>query len=97
MGFETRTRTASTSGAVTVGAASVAALASNPDRKVATFVNDSTNIIYLQLGATAVSGEGIRLNASGGAYVIDNNNLFTGAVNAIATGAGSNLVVTESP
>ena len=97
MGFETRTRTASTSGAVTVGNTTTSVLASNPDRKSATFVNDSDEAIYLQLGANAVLNEGIRLNAAGGSYTIDHNNLFTGAVNAICSSGSKNLVVTETP
>lgn len=97
MGYETRTRSASTSGSVTVGNVSTAVLAANRNRKSATFVNDSDEAIYLQLGAAAVLNEGIRLNASGGSYEINHTNLFTGAVNSICTSGGKNLTVTETP
>ena len=97
MGYETRTRTASTSGAVTVGNTTTVILATNPDRKAATFVNDSDEAIYLQLGAAAALNQGIRLNASGGAFTIDKNNLFTGAINGICASGSKVLVVTETP
>lgn len=97
MGFETRTRTASTSGAVTVGNTTTVVLAANADRKSATMVNASDEVIYLQLGAAAVSGEGIYLSASGGSFNIDKNNLFTGAINGICASGSKTLVVTETP
>ena len=74
------------------------ALASNPNRKSATFVNDSANTIYLGLEDAAVVGSGIRLNANGGSYEINYINRFTGLVTAIAGVVGpSNLTVTETP
>ena len=97
MGYETRSRSASTSGAVTVGNTDTSVLAANNSRKSATFVNDSDESIYLQLGAAAVLNEGIRLNAAGGSYEINHTNLFTGAVNAICTSGSKVLTVTETP
>ncbi len=82
-------------GFVTVGAATAEALAANPARANAVFVNDSTETIYLARGNAAVIGSGIRLNAAGGSYEIDAANMFRGAINAIATGAGANLTVSE--
>ena len=79
----------------TVGVASALALAANANRKYAIFVNDSANIIYLGLGAAAVVGSGIRLNANGGSYEINWQNLYTGEIYAIAGGAGSNLSIIE--
>lgn len=96
MGFETRTRTATSTG-VTVGSSTTEVLASNPDRKSATIVNASDEVVYLQLGAAAVSGEGIYLAASGGAFNIDKNNLFTGAINGICASGGKVVTVTETP
>ena len=97
MGFNTKSSTASTSGSVTVGSSSTAVLAANPDRKSATIVNGSDEVVYLQLGATAVSGEGIYLVAAGGAFNIDHGNLFTGAINAICASGGKVVSVTETP
>ena len=80
---------------VTVGVATGEALAANVARANAVFVNDSSETIYLARGNDAVVGSGIRLNANGGSYEIDGGNLFVGAINAIATGAGANLTVSE--
>ncbi len=80
---------------VTVGVATGVALALNPARVNAVFVNDSDETIYLARGNAAVVGSGIRLNANGGSYEIDSGNLFVGIINAIATGADANLTVSE--
>lgn len=84
-----------TNAAVAVGIASTAVLAANANRRFATFVNDSANTIWLCMAAAAVINTGIRLNANGGSYEINQTNLYTGQVTAIAAGAGSNLCVTE--
>jgi len=80
-----------------VSAASQLALAANPLRKGALFVNDHATIIhYLHLGGPAVANTGIRVNAVGGAYQIDGDQPFIGEVYAIGSAAGpSNLLVTE--
>ena len=82
-------------GTVSVAVATPLVLAANESRVNAVFVNDSSEVIYLARGNAAVIGSGIRLNANGGSYEIDASNLFVGAVNGIATGAGSNLTVSE--
>ena len=51
-----------------VTATSQEALALNHERMYAMFINDSTNVIYLRLGETAIANEGIRLNSAGGSY-----------------------------
>ena len=80
----------------TVGVTSSVVLAANANRKGATFINDSVNEIYLGIGAAAGVGSGKRLNANGGSYEINLMNLSTQVVNAIATGASSNLCVDEA-
>lgn len=81
----------------TVGAASGLVLALNANRRYASFVNDSANIIYLGIGAAAVIGSGTRINPNGGSYEIKEfENLTTQVINAIATGAGSNMTVQEA-
>lgn len=70
-------------------------LAANPGRHEAVFVNDSNQPIYLARGNDAVLNQGIRLNAAGGSYEINRNNLFLGAINAIAEGGAKNLTVSE--
>jgi hypothetical protein len=84
-------------GAVSVGIASTAILAANPDRRYLLLVNDSNANIYVSLGAAAVLYTGIRLNAGGGWYeMLDGQNLYTGAVNAIAAAAAKNLTYLEA-
>ena len=86
---------AATNAAVSVAITSTAVIAANAARTFATFVNDSANVIYICLGTPAVANAGIRLNANGGSFEINRDNLYTGAVTAIAVGGASNLVVTE--
>ena len=82
-------------GNIAVTNTSISVLAAKSDRRAATFVNDSDEVIYLALTATAVASKGIRLNAAGGSYQIDATNLYTGAVAAICATNTKNLVVTE--
>jgi hypothetical protein len=80
-------------GAVTVGAASAQIVAANDARVEVTICNDhATQVVYLALGATAVANQGIRLNAAGGSYTTSS---FTGAINGIATGAGTVVTFAE--
>ncbi len=81
---------------VTVGVASTIVLLVGVNRLGAVFVNDSSATIYLGIGGPAVIGRGIRLNANGGSYEINLQNLTTQNVNAIATAASSNLTVHEA-
>lgn len=81
----------------TIGVASGVALAANANRKYALLVNDSDSAIYIKIGAAAVLSEGIRLNAGGGSYEmsVGYGNLDTRVINAISSGAGKVLLVTE--
>jgi len=81
--------------ATLIQVASTEVLAANPRRADAVFVNDSNQPIYLARGNAAVIGQGIRLNANGGSYEINRNNLFLGVINAIAQGGDKNLVWSE--
>lgn len=80
---------------VSVLTSSTTILANRTSRSHAVIINDGTNIVYLALGATAVANKGIRLNANGGAYEINDQNLFIGAINGIAVGGTSNVTVVE--
>ena len=80
---------------VAVDTATTVVLAANPGRKDAVFVNDSNQPIYLARGNDAVLNQGIRLNSGGGSYEINRDNLFLGAINAIAEGGAKNLTVSE--
>lgn len=87
--------TTATNDKTAVGSTSTSVLSANSKRKFAVFVNDSDETIYLSLSATAVINKGIRLNAHGGAYEINLNNLYTGAVSAICTSGSKNLTKVE--
>ena len=79
----------------TVGIASAVALAANPNRVDCDFINTSANWIYLGRGNAAVVGSGEALAPRGGSYHIGTDNLFLGAVYAIASAANSNLAISE--
>lgn len=87
--------TSVTDTAVPVEVASTLVLAANVHRADAVIVNDSDTVIYLARGNAAVLNTGIRLNASGGSYEINLDNLFLGAVYAICSVADKVLTVSE--
>ena len=80
---------------ISVGSSDTTILAANASRKFAVIVNDSDETIYLSLSATAVQGEGIRLNAAGGAYEINAMNRYTGEISGICTSGGKYVTVSE--
>lgn len=75
----------------TIGTSSSVVTALTENFRYGIFCNDSANIIYLSIGADAVVGSGVRLNANGGTFEINRQNPVRGDVHAIATGASSNL------
>lgn len=88
--------TASAPTASSVGVASAQAVASNSNRKGLVLTNTSANYISLAFGANAaVLYSGITLNPGGGVFVMDEYLYTTAAVNAIASGAASNLGIQE--
>ncbi len=78
----------------TVGTASTLVCGRNSQRAWVILVNDGTSNIYLKLDAAAVANQGIRLNASGGAIILDANTPFFGEIFGIAA-ANSVITVTE--
>lgn len=83
--------------APTIGNTTTVALAANTTRRYLLLVNDSTEDIYIKLGAAAVMNQGIRINANGGSYEMSKKlgNLYTGAINGICTSGSKILLVTE--
>ena len=83
---------------VNVSTTSTSVLAASSGRVYALIVNDSPVPIYLSLNnATAVSGKGVMLPASGGKYEINGLNQYVGIINAItATTATASVTVTAS-
>lgn len=84
-----------TKAGISVGSTSTTVLAANAARKFAVIVNDSNEVVYIAFHATAVLNQGIRLNASGGAYEINASNLYTGIITGICASGGKNVAVTE--
>lgn len=85
---------AATSGAMTItGDVQILATSS---RAYAIICNDSANVVYLSIDGDkpASNLKGLRLNAAGGCYEINKNNLYQGAVRATST-VSSSLIITE--
>lgn len=93
----TSTPTTSATAAITSVAGSatdVTLLASNTNRKGATFYNDSTSILYLSLGTTAASATSYTIQlAANGYYELPF--AWTGAVHGIWASATGNARITE--
>lgn len=87
--------TTATHTSVNVSASSFSVLPANANRKYALIINNSTVDVTICLGAVATLNVGIILKANGGAYEINNSNLYTGAISAIAASATGALAVTE--
>ena len=86
--------TAASPTAATVGVASAEALATNANRRGLVLVNTSDNTISLGIGAAAVLNSGITLQP-GAIWTMNEYTFSTGAINAIASAAGSNLSIQE--
>lgn len=83
---------------VTVGTVSGTALAANPARTYALFINDSDTAVYLSFGtAAAVVNSGVRLSANGGTLEMAATwgNLWRGQVMCISSAATKKLLITE--
>lgn len=79
-------------GATTVGATSTSVLTAR-NRISIILSNNSNETIYVAKGGTAVMNQGIRLNASGGAVVIDD---WAGAISAICASGSKVLCYCET-
>lgn len=66
--------------------------AANRNRISLTLTNDSASVVYVYKGTKAATGKGIRLNAEGGAVVIDD---YTGVVTAATAAEEASLCVSE--
>ncbi len=86
-----------TTASVSVGSASTPVVAANNNRRYLLLTNDSDTTIYIALGNNAAQASGIRLAANGGQMEFSavKGNLYTGAVTAISSASGKNLLVLE--
>lgn len=82
--------------AVTIGTSSSVALAANANRVGLILTNTSGNYISIAYGEDALTNQGITLSPMGVLQFKPSDPWFsTGAIHAIATGAGSNLAIQE--
>lgn len=86
-----------TSTSVLINTTSTTVLATSTSRLYAAIVNDGSNVIYLNIkgGIPAVAYEGIRLNPGGGTFELTSENMYYGAITAIAVGGTSSTTVTQ--
>ena len=77
-----------------VGVASAAAVAQNKNRRGLILTNLSANVITLGIGQAAVLNSGIALIANA-QWIMEGFSFSQDTINAIATGAASNLAIQE--
>jgi hypothetical protein len=72
-------------------------VAANPARKYLICGNDSDAAIYLNFAASQPVSTGLRVNANGGSYEMraEAQNVYTGAIYAVATATGKTLLCVE--
>ena len=82
-----------TSSAIEVGSSSTLVIATTTHRSYLAIVNDSANVVYLMFDdRPAVLNKGMRLNANGGSFEVNDENLYKGAIRAIASGPSTTTV-----
>lgn len=95
-GGENRFNSVASSSAMAITTSSARITATSSTRQYIAIVNDGSNVVYLKLSdSPAVINSGIRLNASGGSYEINSENMYTGSITAIADGGTSIITFTE--
>lgn len=83
---------------VAIGNTTTKVLDANTNRVYVCLINDSDEVMYLKFGASAVSGEGYRVNAGGGSLEIFAREMFPeylGQVNAICASGSKSMCVVE--
>jgi len=78
-----------------IGINSTEIAAAKHNRNYLAIVNDSDTTIYIAIGATAVVGRGIRLNANGGSFEMTKDNLSYQIVNGIHGNSGTKQVTVQ--
>lgn len=88
------TATTPTVTSVASSATSVSLLALNSSRRMATFYNDSTQVLYLKLGTTA-SSSSYTIQMAASSYYELPAPIWTGAIDGIWASANGNVRITE--
>jgi hypothetical protein len=84
-----------TSGRMAIGAGLDVQLVSTTSRRASLEItNDCTSVVYLTMNDDAPLNTGLRLNANGGSFTMDTNNIYTGAIRATSS-ASCNLDLVE--
>jgi len=79
-------------GGVTLSASTATTVdAKDQYRRYMVICNDSDTVVYLAIGTTPNLNQGIRLNANGGTYEIDDDNFTDLTVKAITAGASKRI------
>ena len=85
------------SSAITVTTTSGLLRATTSGSGYAAIVNDGANVVYLNFGdRPAVLYSGLRLNANGGTFEINDENLYKGAIRAITASGNSTTTYFEA-
>lgn len=79
----------------TAAAAATLVIKMNPYRQGVQIVNTSANPIYVGLDRPPATGQGIALNANGGSYEIDSNNMFKGDIYITGSAAAETFTAQE--
>ena len=79
----------------TIGTSSTTVSAERNERVSAVYANDSTQIMYLAVGASAVIGSGIRL-APGEKFVVQPGDRLNGSISGICASGSANLSFYEN-
>lgn len=92
--FNQQPSTSSSVSSVSSSASSVTLLVANPNRKMATFFNDSTQVLYLKFGVTS-STSSYTVQIGSGAYFEMPTPVYVGEIDGIWSSANGNCRVTE--
>lgn len=84
------------SGTITSGGTSQQVVASNTSRKYFCFQNTSDTAMYLGVGYTPTTSNGLLMSASGGGFVLESNFIPTQAINVLCATTGKTFVAWEA-
>ena len=84
------------SGTITTGGTSQQAVAANASRRYFAFQNTSDTAMYLGIGYTPTTSNGLLMSASGGGIVFESNFIPTQAINVLCATTGKTFVAWEA-
>lgn len=87
---------ANSSGTITSGGTSQQVVASNTSRRYFCFQNNSDTAMYLGVGYTPTTSNGLLMSASGGGIVFESNFIPTQAINVLCATTGKTFVAWEA-